>query len=72
MNAIGAIVGGVMAQMFSSLDLANPYECFSIYLLLQIILLVASFQLNDTNEPGNIEDFNDYPDHLSQIVERYT
>ena len=66
MQATGAIAGALMAQMFTTLNFVNPFQAFGVYLLLQVILLVATLQLNEEeSETGNIENPFDYPDHLS-------
>jgi len=53
MQGVGAIIGALMAMKSNDLNL-NPYHCFAIYLVLQVIFLIAACMMNSDMEPGEI------------------
>lgn len=52
MQAIGAIFGAFMSMSVTQTESLDAYQCFGIYLALQITLFMSAFCMNKTMEPG--------------------
>jgi hypothetical protein len=51
MQALGAISGGLMAEFINLEHVLGPFKVFSVYLVLQLMFLVAAIYMNDSMEP---------------------
>ena len=56
MQAVGAISGGLMAELISMENILGPFKCFSIYMFIQMLFFMAALLMNDKLEPGNIKE----------------
>ena len=56
LQAVGAISGILMAIFVNNTHSIGPFQCFGIYLILQIIFFIAALLMNKELEPGQISD----------------
>ena len=52
MQAIGAIFGAFMSMFVTQTEALDTYQCFGIYLVLQMTLFMSAFCMNRSMEPG--------------------
>lgn len=56
MQGIGAIAGALMAGFVQKTAYLGPFECFGIYMALQMTFFVLAYFMNQNMEPGEIRD----------------
>ena len=56
LQGFGAIIGALMAIFVQRRPYIGPFQCFGIYLALQMIFFICAFLMNQKMESGDIKD----------------
>lgn len=53
-------------SMYADQSSMSPYECFSLYLVLQVVFFMSAFFMNKSMEPGEITEYASLKDGLEK------